>query len=488
MSSCISINNAEYCEHTRNVDDMLSRFKFDREQIINLLITDYKNLIFILWSEQSPISVDRDCLCNMGQRIYNTNIEDRLNGKIIPNETLSNFYMCSQCRNMSRIIKLSKSSINNPFYIECGNSAGKMLILTKIHIDNLFIGITHFPSLNLISIIKDNPLISICEPKIKSYNSSISNNMVDYIGSDSYTNQILITWYLDYELSKLGLPHICRMYTSFICGDDAYCLYENPDIGYICDFKKYPNLLNEQPTSISLKSEIASEIIKQLFVTLHSLNKYDFSHGAPSSKSIIFSYEPCSYSYNNIYIDSPITLKLCNLSNSGITIKSIDKSPSMYRLYSKSIVADEEMKKIPFKTLVDIISLSLPGEDINFLEKVTIYRLKNISNNLKESILYMYLKHLGVPLFQSSFDIYAFMVVLMSDYPFYSAVVSDKKLYALWKSLWLPQEFIQVSSRIKLLHAQPNSTSEFYKVFNFISDFGLRCNILSSCWSQIQSW
>lgn len=493
MKSYPPINNLGYCEQTRNVDDMLFRFKLDREKILYLLLTDYTKLISIIWSDNSPISIDRNCLYNMGYRNYNS-LEEHLNGTNIFNDTISSFYMCSQCRNMGRIVNISSSKINNivysPFYIECGQLAGKVVILTKMSANVVFSEITQIQRSKLSSIIKDNTSISICDPKIIDYNS-----LIDYIGSDPFTNQILITWYLDSELSKVNLPHICKMYTAFICNEDGYCLYENPDIGNIKKFQQLPNLLNMNDEIIinenkyrPIRSDIASQIIKQLFVTFSYLSKYDFSYGEPNSNCLVFFNEPCSYNYNNIHVDSPITLKLYDLCNSGIKITTSTSTSSTIRLYCKSIIADEQIKRIPGKFLINIMSITLPTDDINNLETVVVYRLNNISNNLNESILYMYLKHLGIPLYQSSFDIYAFMVILMSEITFYSAVINDANLYKLWKSLWLPQEFINVMEKLKLFHTEHDSTSNFYKVLQFLSNFHLKCNILSLCLSQIQSW
>lgn len=453
------MNNLNYCNETRNIDNMLYQFKKDRDIVINLLSSNYNLLMSTLWSNNSPINIDKYCLCNMGHRLCSTDIKEKCID--INLDSVSNFYICSQCKNMSRLIKLIPSSINCPFYIESGVLAGKMMMITKSHIDVLYTDITKYPYLILLNAIKNNPSLSICQPKINNYITP--NYITNYIGSDPFTNQVLITWYLDSEFSKYKLPHISKIYTSFICGDNGYCLSEYSDIGSI---------------NKNIKSNVAIEIIKQLFVSLHLLNTYDFSHGEPTSKSIIFSSDPCSYIYEKIRVDSPITLKLCNLNNSGITIQSNNR----IRLYCKSSVIDEQIKKIPSKSLIEISSVSIPSETI------TVYRLKNLLNNFKESILYMYLKHLGIPLFQSSFDVYAFMIVLMADVHFYTTVNNTPKLFKFWKSIWLPDDFENVCNNIKILHMQPNSTSKFYTILLFLSDFNLRCNILSLCWNQILTW
>ena len=284
QNSYISSNNIKYSECTRNIDNMLSRFESDRTKIVSYLLHDHVKFVNLIWSDKSPLNIDRECLCNMGQRLTDINLDERINGKYVFNQTLSNFYVCSQCKNIGRIVKCSPSSsipsspINNPFYIECGNLAGKMLVLTQHHIDNIFIKFDNYP------------LSNILFPQIR--------NDIDYMGCDYFTNQIIINWYLYQELQKYKLPHLSLIYTAFICRDNGYYLSEHSDIGNISNLQQYSNLLSTNDESLvnlpinkelnytPLKVHIVAEIIKQLFVTFQFLNKYNFSYGSINSKSI----------------------------------------------------------------------------------------------------------------------------------------------------------------------------------------------------------
>jgi hypothetical protein len=279
----------------------------------------------------------------------------------------------------------------------------------------------------------------------------------------------LINWYLGFEFDNTNFNHIRKIYASFVCCNDGFQLTEYPQIGSLNNFQKYNDLIvknNENTHTITEKniypinSIITYDIIKQLLTILKLLSKYDFIHGSPDSHSLLFSSEPCSYTYDNVY--------------SSITIKSSDKS--ICRLFNNSDMFNEEIKTFPLKILNDIV------KEIN---GIYMYNIKNISDKLKINIIYNCVKHQGLPLFGSSLDVYAFMVVLMSDYSFYESVMNDSKLSKLWNSMWLPEEYPQLSNQILLFHTSTTKTSKFHEIFMFLSNFNMRCDILSHLWNQI---
>ena len=494
MSDAPNVCSLDYINNNGNIDNMLSQFKKDRNYIVHLLDTDINRLIMELWSPSSPVCLDNKCLFNMGQTLKAHSLEDRIEGNIVVNEGYLNYYLCSQCRNMSRLIDSAKTPIGQPFYIECGSSAGQQLVVVESNIAKLFI-LKESPSPAVARALK-NPFITSLNKCSSGCNSSDvcyvrDYKNMNYIGADPYTNNLLINWYLNNKLSEQGIPNIIKMHIGFVCNNKGYCMYEYPDIGRLRHLQEYPEYLEHKdrpsPTAkaddkVPISKNVVKGIIMQLFGVLHNLRKYDFSHGGASSRSVLFMKEPCSYLYDGVHVEGPLTLKLCDLYQAGITIGN-------NRLYNKSVIAEEELLKKPFKPIIDSASITPFSFNKNVSrEKITIYRLKDPVNNINEALLFMYIKHLGLPIYQSSFDAYGFMISLMADRSFYVSVMNDDSMYLLWRSMWLPEEFETVQDKIQKLHNSPDPVTRVDKVLRFLAGFGLRCDMIEHGWNMIKTW
>jgi hypothetical protein len=473
---------------------MLEQFKKDRNYIVNLLDIDINRLIMELWSPTSPICLDNKCLFNMGNSLREKSLEDRIEGNIVVNEGFINFYTCPQCKNMNRLIDYAKTQIGQPFYIECGSSVGQQLVVTETEISKLFI-LKESPPTAVARALK-NPYItglSKCSSGCNEGNVCNVKNYgnVNYIGSDPYTNNLLINWFLSAKLSELGIPNVIKMHIGFVCNSNGYSLYEYPDIGRLRHLQEYPEYLENKerpsPTAkaddkVPISKTVVKCIIMQLFAVLHSMRKYDFSHGGPSSRSVLFKKEPCNYIYDGVHVQGPLTLKLCDLYQSGITIGNS-------RLYNKSVIAEEELLKKPFQPIIDTVSVTPFSYDRNKeASKITIYRLRDPSIHIQETLLFMYIKHLGLPIYQSSFDAYGFMITLMADRSFYTAVMNEDFMYLLWRGMWLPEEFEIVQDKIQKLHNSPDPVTRVDKVLRFLAGFGLRCDMIEHGWNMIKTW
>ncbi len=502
MSQPVNSTDISYCEITRNIDNMLFQFQKDREYVVHLVENKISRLIADLWSVGSPVCIDNKCLFNMGKSNENNSLEDRIEGNVIINDGVVNYYICSQCKNMRRILDFNQTKIGEPFHLECGNSAGNELILTETDISKLYT-FKESPSAAVARALK-NPYITNlnkCSAGCMVSNSTKTNNTkpchiknyatMDYIGSDPFTNNLLINWFLNEKLSKLGIPNIIKMHIGFVCRNKGYSLYEYPDIGRIRHLQEYPEYLEHRdrpsPTAkaddkLPLSKETTKGIIMQLFGVLHGLRIYDFSHGGPSSRTILFKTDPCSYLYDGVHVEGPLTIKLYDLYHSGITVGN-------KRLYNKSVIADEELLKKPFKPIIETVTItpfspdrSKPSNDI------TIYRLMDPNKYFQEALLFMYIKHLGLPIYQSSFDAYGFMISLMAERAFYATVMSDDSMYTLWRSMWLPEEFEQIQDKIQRLHKSPDPVTRVDKVFRALAGFGLRCDMIEHGWNLIKKW
>ena len=486
------IGEKDYSEYTRSTSDMFKRFDMDREKIVQLLKEDPDKLATSLWKHDSPISKDEECLFHMGRSLA-LSIEDILEKKSTTCDSLINFYVCPQCKNMKRIIEFHGSKrvrANEPFMLECGENAGSSLYYQEVPITRLNVVKECTPysvkrayaNPFLLDIAKCSSASCAIPSKEAGDQLLKSYLKVNYLGSDLFTNNMLINFYL----SSLN-PHVLKTSISFVCNENGYNINEYLDIGTIQDFQEYHQFLDAcgkpSPTSkpddkAPISKEVVKSIILQLFACLHDLRKYDFSHGSPSTETIKFKKTEISYIHDGVLISGPITLKLLDFSTSGCTVLN-DKKEKSLRLYSKSVVADEELKKQIYKPVIETVSLN------NKNDKVTIYK---VNKNVKCSMLFLYMKHLGLPVYAASFDAYSFLTVLMTERSFYSTMLNDASLSKLWRSMWISAEdYEKVNERIKEFH-ENSKTVVLKDVMKILTDLSLRCDMIDFGWSIIKSF
>ena len=288
MSCPLKSNDINYCETTRNTDNMLLQFKKDRDYIVSNLDNNVDRLIIDLWTPSSPVCFDEKCLFNMGktQQIYT--LEERIEGKNIVNEGVLNYYTCPQCKNMKRLIDFGQTKIGEPFYIECGDSAGEQLVITETDINKLYI-IKESPP-RAVARVLTNPHITSLKKCSAGCNTDVcdvpSYETMDYIGLDPFSNNMLINWYINNKLGELGIPNIITMYIAYVCSGKGYSLYEYPNIGRIRHLQEHSELLEHNgrpsPTAkaddkVPISKGVVKGIIMQLFAVLHALKTFDFS-------------------------------------------------------------------------------------------------------------------------------------------------------------------------------------------------------------------
>lgn len=483
MKSC---STSDYSDRCRNVDNMLQQFSQDRQKIVTLLEKDPDTLIKTLWTPFSPLCNDGKCLFNMGKTIKHYSLDERINGQIITNEGYINYYMCPQCVNMSRLIDFTKGGLGKRFTLECGKQAGQSLIVMESKINRTYM-VKETPPKTVQKLLNSHHMKSLSKCSCSNHDYTC----MSYLGLDPFTNNIFINWYLNYQLDCLGIPNLIHMHIAYQCRENGYSLYEYPDIGRIRHLQEYPELLHHcgrpSPTSKAddktpLSNEVVEGILKQLMATMHALQKYDFSHGGPSSRNILFKNEPCAYMYDGVHIDCPVTIKITDLHNAGITINNI-------RLYNKSVIADEEIMRKDFKPVIETVEITPFSFDRSAKpEKHTVYKLQDPNKNLKETILFMYIKHLGLPIYQSSFDTYAYMIVLMAERSCYTTVMNNTKLYKFWRNMWLPRDFETIQDRILKLHKTSDPVTQVDKILRVIYGLSLKCNLISTAWEEIKTW
>ncbi len=374
-----------YPEQTRNIDAMLNIFTGERKKMMENLISSPKkfkfNLVmdrnccghitsFKLITPKKPF-VEQDSTVAI---VKISNLEER------DNLFLTSSFQCVQCRNMSRIVDLAKC-MGLPFKIESGKYIGNYFILLK-------------------------------EPNVI---SQVSQGFSS-IKSDPFSNNVLITWILEYKLPSAIAKHLLKMHTAYICGNDGYYLYNHPELGSL-------NQLTETtetyfPDIDIFGADFIKEYLKQIYVFLNYLGD-NFIYGDLTIDSLLFNFEETIYEWESVFINCPITLKFSNFKCSSYRITDqLSLSPHSPIL---AVMNQSQLYK-------DILSyFSKPRDFFVLSESFTTQPL------LLRSILTTHPKH-----FSSIFNLYSFILLLVSHPPIRKNIISSPSLSHLISQLFSP--------------------------------------------------
>lgn len=479
--------HSECCDHTRNVDDMIRRFTEDRNTVLVQLTTDPISLANRLWDlRQSPLSIDRKCLCQMGTTLdktisIGTTIEQH------DDRIMKGLFRCAQCRNLGRLIDFKRETIGKPFLIECGKLVGQQMIVHRQPFSKLTIKPITEPRSMVQGLLGQYQDLSLCQPSL----GSAAN--LQYLMCDPFTNELLINWLLDTIFENLELPHINRLYTGFVCGDAGYTLRQYPTIGYVAGLQGFSEVVDQGSTSprptakadvrLPLRRDVVLGILQQLAVTLQVLAGYDVTHGAPSGYSLLFDGKPCSYRYDDIHVTCPITLKLTDFRFASMSIESATKP---IRIFPYQVETEAYLSRFPFIPKIQT-SVHVPFDCQDGIcvqgpmERYATFMLDGETMNIMLSA-----RHSGVPLFASAFDAYCFLITLMVEQPFFTTVINDPGLNQLWRSMWRPDEIMTINERLMSLHhhEEPIPSSV---VINQLQGLHLRCDLVSYFWQQLRT-
>jgi hypothetical protein len=230
-------------------------------------------------------------------------------------------------------------------------------------------------------------------------------------------------------------------------------------------------------TKISpLNESVVMSIIKQITVILSFLSRYAFNHGKPCLEYIRFTNKHCNYKYGEIIIDSPITVHLEPSFNSSISFETdlgisricynndMEKIPNFANIPVEhiDITITEQMRSL-IKKNNDIIP-SFPE-----LEGRLVYCYK-IGNKLSNFVSYN--NRLNIPIVNSSFDFYCFLISLLFEDSFYTTFMENIYLKNIWSNLWKKNELDSITKEINALKTKDELYYE--EIAIFLSKYYLR--------------
>lgn len=432
------------CDWTLGVDTLLKRYANDRDEITTLIMTNPNKLVENIWKHDGPLAIDNECRCQMGQGVHRTE------------------FSCAQCKNLRRLIDLAAA--DQPFQLECGEKIGSTLLLER---HNIIMPCLYW----------DDDALRRAQSYINKYQNltqcgTPKMTNLRCISGDSFTIHILISWMIHKIFTEKGLPHIPLLYTSFVCKNIGYELYDVPDIGPWSELDKINDY--HQPNG-ALDVNVAHTIILQLITSLHELSKINFSHGSPDIHSLIFTSDPISYKYDGVHVEGPITLQLTNLRNTSATFNNVHYFPKKV----KTELVLESNAFVPEILTRRVTMAYCQGRNLGVCDgkNVALFTL-----NTSTADIYSAIRHIGFPLYVGSFDFYCFIINLMCRKSFFDAVINNPNLNKLWSMMWLAEDKSNIETRLK----QNFETESQDATINIIRGAWLRCDIVPFIWSLIK--
>ena len=470
---------SDYTSTYRKADDVLLAWTTRRNKILEILLDNPLTFVKTLWSDPKMISVNNGCMCEAG----NSKAQAPFN----------RYFKCNECTLLGRLVDLSDEYVEESFIIECGMETGRELTIKSDDMISVLTAITLRHKKYLEEIISKTNYLT-CD--------SLENDNTIYIGSDKFTNNMLINWVIEDIFNQCSIDNYLKLYNFYLCNNVGYSIYEYSSIGNIKELYEYNKFnVNNKFTDKTIHS-----ILIQLIMVFKLLRSYSFIHGSPNINSLEFSNKPCSYVYKDVNVTGPVTLKLIDFKNSGITIKrnaneditfvheGFDKvisKNSPVRLYSRSVLSEEQFTfggdsvldnvKLPHRPNIETMKLNRYhcDDDNRDRDIVNMYSFSNSTKFLR------FLRHSGLPLYANSFDIVSFMVSLMSYGPFYRGVVSNIDLYNLWKGLWKPTDLVAIEKRLTTLHNAGHALTSTSDITKLLTGKWIRCDALDYLWKHV---
>src|SRR3990167_2205849 len=428
-----------------NMDNLLIYFSQEKTRIVQLLMSDIITLTKILWTQNSPINKDDNCLCRVG--LFPTGV------------TIGHNSNCVSCQMIGRLTNLNKDTCSKEIVLEYSKYKGYKLDLVSHNCHKFFLKVVPNWSNALSSLLFHHGEYIECEPDLE------FNDKTIYIGGDEFTNQILNTWAVESILTTFGLPPPQQLHHAFICGSVGYGLYDHPDIGNIRDL-----IIRETNNEKVMKVSVATQITQQLIFILYILSEYSFSHGRPGLDCLKFSKDKIDTIYDNKSLRTDFSLHLSNFQYSSLSIRCLGPdsgSNDICRLFCHSSVGDivqhiDNESRIERKMIYD--------------ENILVYRLPN---NIHDYIAR--LRYTGYGLHRSSHDLYSFWMALMLYTLYRQALEQIPKYMELWKNLWLESEYNTLMYELEKI----NNYDINMDPMPWLMNRWLRCSALEYVWNNL---
>lgn len=323
------------------------------------------------------------------------------------------------------------------------------------------------------------------------------NQNDQYVGLDSFANEVIISFILSAILQDENLPSMTNIIDSFaICKNNAVIVSKRADLGNLYNFALREDnetsmffeyytgqYLPPNKTSVRiLKSEVVLDILKQIIITLDVLkSKVNFMSGDFKLENILLDLEDTNFRKDGVGVNSKLRIRLIDFGSASVTIASnYDPNLNNIRIFNEIRVAKYMgAKLIDYSAETEIRQRCYPspnavlvriGEIESLCDNSTWWKLPSTF----DAIFSLLTMHSGIS-FYKAYDFYTFMVSMMLVPQYYYAVASDPRLSSLWLSLWLQEDMPLLVKRIKFYHGERPSLK---KSVDVLRGLHMRCNAI----------
>lgn len=314
------------------------------------------------------------------------------------------------------------------------------------------------------------------------------------IGSDDFTNEILISYLLEYLMEETGaltagLNNLVNTFDSTVCNvvnpgiffrtrenlgvllmEKGLSSFDQP---FSATFAPFQREINWQGEFLPIfEQKFILDCFRQLVFILGFLEKtFNFSHGDLKVGNVVFFPERYFATYQGRQVVSDFTLKIIDFEKSAITVNLAGKD---HRIYNRSSLADNYLRIRPFEPQISKRLFTEPeGFQLSEQDSREFYTLPGFTT----SQIYAASRHRATPFYQN-FDIYTVFISFLLTPSFFIPIFSSSELKKrIWDPLFLPEESSQIYQNLYSAQGNknPNSTGE---ILDLLKGFQLKCNIL----------
>ena len=402
-----------------SADSIFQKYQKQRDDIVEKL----KNQNLKKW-EDLDLKYDRHCRFNLGSY----------------SETLKTDIICQGCKEIGLLVDLTDENIiGKPFDIKYGEFEGRSLV---VEMEKDVIPKLQYQeniSSNLEYLFKYFTEFQACD-------SSLSLD-TKFLALDQFTNKVLI----NYVLGEIIPENIVMIENAFICGKDGFLVSEVPGIGGIGGLFQFPEFFVQKYFSGS----VIRGVLVQLCDILGKLGEYNFCHNNGIMDSLRFEYT-----------EDGLLVQLSGLEYASLNVGGL-------RIYNKSGISSLYIKDVPFIPDIKINQSIYKKECGKKNGEGNTYKV-----NTESAKQILQLRRLGIPIFNTSFDLYCFLISLCVQPEFYQGIMSDLGLRGIFESIWTPKDYKIITERLKVKHLEENYNLEIERIVEIFSGVTLRCGFL----------
>lgn len=282
-----------------------------------------------------------------------------------------------------------------------------------------------------------------------------SDKIVTFLGTSSYAViYSTISTIIYTEMRRRNIPCTPTFYWSYSCSGNNYIVDKNYKVSI-----KY--------TPANIRS-----IFSQLIVIADFLAEYEFIHGDATTNYLLITESTSGFVYKDIDVKTPVRVQLMPSKYSSLTMgdnRYFSKSSNIVRSVSQ---ANPIQEFVPFFSSYK--GMCVPEKSsIPSLREVESCRIRGYKIGSHKNMFRLLTHHEGIPIMYNSYEIYSFIISMLSDPECYKIFVEDPVLMDVFRGLWHPREYAAVLKALSTLVVEDS-----FHILNFLSHFVLRCDVL----------